>query len=107
LERVLWNLIDNAIKFTPQGGAITLTSRMIGNNISLSIRDTGMGISKQELPNLFLEFKRLEGSANTEGTGLGLFIVKTILEAHNGAISAESEEGAGTTFNILLPPVAK
>jgi signal transduction histidine kinase len=103
LERVLWNLIDNAIKFTPQGGAITLTSQMIGNNISLSIRDTGIGISKQELPNLFLEFKRLEGSANTEGTGLGLFIVKTILEAHNGAISAESEEGAGTTFNILLP----
>jgi signal transduction histidine kinase len=100
---VLWNLIDNAIKFTPQGGAITLTSRMIGNNISLSIRDTGIGISKQELPNLFLEFKRLEGSVNTEGTGLGLFIVKTILEAHNGAISAESEEGAGTTFNILLP----
>jgi signal transduction histidine kinase len=107
LERVLWNLIDNAIKFTPQGGAITLKSRMIGNNISLSIRDTGIGISKQELPNLFLEFKRLEGSANTEGTGLGLFIVKTILEAHNGAISAESEEGAGTTFNIVLPARAK
>jgi signal transduction histidine kinase len=76
---------------------------MIGNSISLSIRDTGVGIPKKELPNLFLEFKRLEGSANTEGTGLGLFIVKTILEAHNGAITAESEEGAGTTFNILLP----
>jgi signal transduction histidine kinase len=104
LERVLWNLIDNAIKFTPQGGTITLTSRMIGTNISLSIRDTGVGIPKQELPNLFLEFKRLGGSATIEGTGLGLFIVKNILEAHNGAISAESEEGAGTTFNILLPP---
>jgi signal transduction histidine kinase len=102
LERVLWNLIDNAIKFTPHGGAITLTSRMVGNNISLSIRDTGVGIPKPELPNLFLEFKRLEGSANTEGTGLGLFIVKTILEDHNGTITAESE-GAGATFNILLP----
>lgn len=104
LERVLWNLIDNAIKFTPQGGALTLTSRMIANNISLSIRDTGVGIPKEELPNLFLEFKRLTGSANIDGSGLGLFIVKTILDAHNGAITAESEEGAGTTFNILLPP---
>jgi signal transduction histidine kinase len=104
LERVLWNLIDNAIKFTPQGGAITLTSRMIANNISLSIRDTGVGIPKEELPNLFLEFKRLKGSANIDGTGLGLFIVKTILDAHNGAITAESQEGAGTTFNIILPP---
>ena len=104
LERVLWNLIDNAIKFTPQGGALTLTSRMIANNISLSIRDTGVGIPKEELPNLFLEFKRLKGSANIDGSGLGLFIVKTILDAHNGAITAESEEGAGTTFNILLPP---
>jgi signal transduction histidine kinase len=104
LERVLWNLIDNAIKFTPQGGAITLTSRMIANSISLSIRDTGLGIPKEELPNLFLEFKRLKGSANIDGTGLGLFIVKTILDAHNGSITAESQEGAGTTFNIVLPP---
>jgi signal transduction histidine kinase len=103
LERVIWNLIDNAIKFTPQGGAIALTSKMIANNISLSIRDTGVGIPKKELPNLFLEFKRLSGSANTDGTGLGLFIVKTILDSHNGAIKAESEEGVGTTFNILLP----
>ena len=102
LERVLWNLIDNDIKFTPQAGAITLTARMIGNNIAVSIRDTGIGIPKQELPNLFLEFKRLERSANTEGTGLGLFIVKTILEAHNGTITVESEEGSGTTFNLLL-----
>jgi signal transduction histidine kinase len=104
LERVLWNLIDNAIKFTPQGGAITLTSRMAGNNISLTIRDNGIGIPKQELPNLFREFKRLEGSANTEGSGLGLFIVKSILEDHDGTITAESEKGAGTAFNILLPP---
>lgn len=103
LERVLWNLIDNAIKFTPPGGAIALTSRMIGGSISLSISDSGVGIPKRELPNLFREFKRLEGSANTEGTGLGLFIVKTILDDHNGAITVQSEEGAGTTFNIELP----
>ena len=103
LERVLWNLIDNAIKYTPPGGAIALTSHMIAGKISLSISDSGIGIPRRELPNLFREFKRLEGSANTEGTGLGLFIVKTILDDHNGAITVESEEGAGTTFNLELP----
>jgi signal transduction histidine kinase len=103
LERVLWNLIDNAIKYTPPGGAIALTSRMSAGKISLSISDSGIGIPKRELPNLFREFKRLEGSASTEGTGLGLFIVKTILDDHNGAITVESEEGAGTTFKIELP----
>ena len=80
-----------------------LASRMIGGKISLSIRDSGIGIPKRELPNLFREFKRLEASTNTEGTGLGLFIVKTILDDHNGAITVESEEGAGTTFKVELP----
>jgi signal transduction histidine kinase len=103
LERVFWNLIDNAIKYTPAGGAIALTSRMIAGRISLSISDSGVGIPKRELPNLFREFKRLEGSANTEGTGLGLFIVKSILDDHNGTIAAESEQGAGTTFKLELP----
>jgi signal transduction histidine kinase len=103
LERVLWNLIDNAIKYTPPGGAIALTSRMSAGKISLSISDSGIGIPKRELPNLFREFKRLKGSGNTEGTGLGLFIVKTILDDHNGAITVESEEGAGTTFKVELP----
>jgi signal transduction histidine kinase len=61
-----------AIKFTPSGGAITLTSPMIANNsISLNIRDTGIGIPKEQLPHLFLEFKRLKRSANIDGTGLG------------------------------------
>jgi signal transduction histidine kinase len=103
LERVLWNLIDNAIKYTPPGGAIALTSRMVAGKISLSISDSGVGIPKAELPNLFREFKRFEGSANTEGTGLGLFIVKTILDDHNGTITVESDRGAGTTFKVELP----
>jgi two-component system phosphate regulon sensor histidine kinase PhoR len=76
---------------------------MVAGKISLSISDSGVGIPKAELPNLFREFKRLEGSANTEGTGLGLFIVKTILDDHNGAITVESEQGAGTTFKLELP----
>ena len=103
LERALWNLVDNAIKFTPPGGAITLTSRMTEDRISVSVQDSGMGIPKEELPSLFVEFQRLKGAANTEGTGLGLFIVKNIIEAHDGEITVESEDGAGTCFNISLP----
>lgn len=103
LERVFWNLIDNAIKFTAEGGTITVTSRMEGQNISMSISDSGIGIPKEELSSLFQEFKRLKGSANIEGAGLGLFIVKTILDSHDGTIKVESKEGAGTKFTVLLP----
>ena len=104
LQRALWNLVANAIKFTPSGGRISLRSRMVGNNISVKVIDSGPGIPKEELPRLFSEFKRLKTSTNTEGTGLGLFIVKTIVEAHNGTVSVESDEGVGSTFTILLPP---
>jgi signal transduction histidine kinase len=104
LQRALWNLVANAIKFTRSGGSITLRSRMVGNEICIEVTDSGPGIPREELPRLFSEFKRLKGSANTEGTGLGLFIVKTIVEAHNGTVAVESDEGVGTTFTILLPP---
>jgi signal transduction histidine kinase len=103
LERALWNLVDNAIKFTPPGGAITLTSRMTEDRISVTVQDSGVGIPKEELPSLFVEFQRLKGAANTEGSGLGLFIVKNIIEAHDGELTVESEDGAGTCFNISLP----
>jgi len=103
MQRALGNLVGNAIKFTPPGGGITVTSRMIKNDISIKVTDTGCGIPKEELAGLFSEFKRLKGTANIEGTGLGLFIVKTIVEAHDGTVSVESKEGAGTTFTMLLP----
>jgi signal transduction histidine kinase len=103
LERALWNLVSNAIKFTPSGGRITVSTRMIKKNISINVTDTGAGIPKEELSALFTEYRRLEGTANIEGTGLGLFIVKTIVEAHNGSVAVESEEGVGTTFTVLLP----
>jgi signal transduction histidine kinase len=104
LQRALWNLVANAIKFTHSGGSIRIRSRMVGNDISIEVIDSGPGIPREELPRLFSEFKRLKGSANTEGTGLGLFIVKTIVEAHNGSVAVDSDEGLGTTFTILLPP---
>jgi signal transduction histidine kinase len=103
MQRALGNLVGNAIKFTPPGGSITVTSRMIKNDISIKVTDTGCGIPKEEIAGLFAEFKRLKGTTNIEGTGLGLFIVKTIVQAHNGTVAVESNESVGTTFTMLLP----
>ena len=103
LQRVLWNLVSNAIKFTPTGGQITVTSAMTKNNIAIKVKDTGIGVAKNEISSLFSEFRRLNGAANIEGTGLGLFIVKTIVESHGGSVGVESEIQVGTTFTILLP----
>lgn len=101
LERVVWNLVDNAIKYTPAGGTIRVSSRMDNNHVCLSVQDNGCGIPEEDLPSLFCEFRRLENAANVEGTGLGLFIVKTIIEAHGGTVDVKSAKGA--TFSIRLP----
>jgi signal transduction histidine kinase len=103
LERVFWNLLGNAIKFTPKGGNITVTTRRDDGHIYVSFRDTGIGIPPNELPLLFSQFKRLKGSAKIEGTGLGLFIVKTIVEAHKGTVQVESLDGQGSTFTVRVP----
>ncbi len=103
LQRALWNLVANAIKFTPSGGSVTVTTGMRKKNVAIQVKDTGVGIPRDELPRLFSEFQRLDGTAHIEGTGLGLFIVKTIVEGHGGNVAVESEFGAGSTFTMLLP----
>ncbi len=103
LDRVFWNLIGNAIKFTSTGGKVTVSSRRDDEHVRVAIKDTGIGIPRDELPLLFSQFKRLKGSAKIEGTGLGLFIVKTIIEAHKGTVRAESGNGQGSTFTIRIP----
>jgi len=103
LDRVLWNLVGNAVKFTPMGGKITVTSRLANGHVCVSVKDTGRGISRDEVPLLFSEFRRLPGTAKIEGTGLGLFIVKTIVEAHGGTVHVESGEGQGSIFTIRFP----
>jgi signal transduction histidine kinase len=103
LQRALWNLVANAIKFTPSGGKVTVTTTTRKRKIAIAVKDTGVGISRAELPRLFSEFQRLNGTAHIEGSGLGLFIVKTIVESHGGHVDVESELGTGSTFTILLP----
>lgn len=103
LDRVFWNLIGNAIKFTPTGGKISVCCKRENEHILVAVQDTGIGIPREELPLLFTQFKRLSGAAKTEGTGLGLFIVKTIVEAHKGSIRVESVDGHSSTFIVRIP----
>lgn len=102
---VIRNLISNAIKFTESGGSIIVSSQIIGNKIGISVTDTGIGIKKEDLENLFNEFsnKTTIGTNDEKGTGLGLLLCKQFVELNKGTISAESELGIGSKFSIFLP----
>jgi two-component system phosphate regulon sensor histidine kinase PhoR len=103
VEQALLNLIHNAIKFTPPGGRIDVTARVDGNNLLVSVSDTGVGISPDDLPRVFERFYKADRARAGGGTGLGLAIAKHIVEAHGGRIWAESVEGKGSTFSFTLP----
>jgi heavy metal sensor kinase len=105
LKQVLLNLIANAIQYTPQGGEVFLSLKVIGKQARIIIRDTGPGIPAEDLPHIFDRFYRAEKSrtrSSTSGFGLGLSITKWIVEHHGGRIEVESKEGKGTTFVIWL-----
>jgi len=103
LAQTVDNLLANAIKFTPSGGEVTLTLEQKEDAVHLSVADTGVGIPEEELGRLFERFYRASTGTAMQGTGLGLPIVRSIVEAHGGTISVESEVGAGTTFEVDLP----
>jgi len=103
MGRVVSNLLDNAIKYTPAGTEVLVSLRVDGARIVLSVRDTGHGISPGDLPKLFEKYRRRASSGRIEGAGLGLYIVKHLVEAHGGAVRVESEVGRGTTFELSLP----
>lgn len=105
IERVFINLVSNAIKFTPEGGIINIKLSAENGFIHVSVKDTGIGIGKDDLPKLFNEFYRVENeiNQNVKGTGLGLSLVKNIVEAHKGSIEVNSEIGRGTVFHFKLP----
>jgi len=107
LERVFWNLMSNAIKFTAANGKITISTEAVRDQVRVKVSDTGIGISKDEMPLLFSEFRRLTGASTTEGSGLGLYIVKNIVKGHGGTIDVESELGAGATFILHFPIAGK
>jgi signal transduction histidine kinase len=105
LLRVLGNLVSNALRYTSAGGRITLGAACDGEQVALTVADTGEGIAAEHLPNIFERFYRADSSRTVEtgGSGLGLAIVRSIVEAHGGIVAVASEPGAGTTFSCRLP----
>ena len=105
IKIVLQNILDNAITYTPSGGEITIFIKKEERNVEIKIRDNGMGISDEDLQKVFTRFFRSKKAVHieTDRTGLGLFIAKEIILAHDGQINIESKEGVGTTVTVLLP----
>lgn len=106
LQQVFWNLLTNAIKFTPMEGSIEVSTQRAGSQIEISVRDSGEGISPEFLPRLFDRFSQADGSSKRKhgGLGLGLSIVKNLVELHGGSVHAESAgEGLGAMFVVRLP----
>lgn len=107
MERVIQNLIDNAIKFTPKGGDVSIQVEKVGTKFRFCVKDTGAGIGEQSLPFVFDRYKKLDtDTKNDTGAGLGLAIVKRILELHNLEIQVKSEKDKGTEFYFEIPMVA-
>lgn len=105
LRRALNNLIDNAIKYTPDGGTVTVSARAQGSDLVIGVRDTGLGISEENQKRLFERFRRVRRREHQRirGIGLGLFIVKSVAQRHGGDAWVESQEGVGSTFLIRIP----
>jgi two-component system, OmpR family, phosphate regulon sensor histidine kinase PhoR len=106
LAQILINLVDNAVKYTPSGGTVTVRARPIADGrIEASVSDTGIGIPRADLPRITERFYRVDRARSRElgGTGLGLAIVKHLVLAHGGDLTIDSEEGRGTTVRVLLP----
>jgi signal transduction histidine kinase len=107
-ERIRWvvaQLTDNAVKFTPQGGHVTLSAGLVAGSVRVSVADTGPGIPAEKLPELFEAFHQLDGSATRQqgGTGIGLALVKMIVDAHDARVTVETAAGEGSRFSFDLP----
>jgi signal transduction histidine kinase len=102
IQQVVCNLVGNAMKFTAPGGRITITARVEGDDVQVSVKDTGTGMSEEDLERIFEPYWQAQRTASL-GAGLGLKIAKGIVEAHGGRIWAESAIGEGTTFHFALP----
>jgi two-component system phosphate regulon sensor histidine kinase PhoR len=103
IRQTLTNLVHNAIKFNHPGGEATVSTRVDGESIVVRVSDTGIGISKEDLPHVFERFYKTDKARPTGGSGLGLAIAKHVVQAHGGSIRVQSEEGKGSTFSFSLP----
>lgn len=105
VQQVLGNLVDNAIKYTPTGGSITVNARENERAVSISVSDTGIGVPQGDVPRIFERFYRVDRARSRElgGTGLGLAIVKDIMDSHGGTISVQTRVNEGSTFTVTFP----
>lgn len=105
IELVLQNLVDNALKYTQNNGTITITVEQIGMYVRVGVRDSGIGVPKEQMGKLFTRFFRGANAVKlqTEGSGLGLFLVRNIIARHGGSVAVETEENKGSTFSFTLP----
>lgn len=109
VERAVANLIDNAIKYTPNGGSVQVGVQRVGDEVIISVKDTGLGIAEEDLPRLFRRHSRIprQEFKKIKGTGLGLFIVRSVAQRHQGRVWVESAPGQGSAFFLALPVSAK
>ncbi len=106
LQRLIMNIISNALNFTPAGGYVRITIDQRGGKVTIRIKDTGIGIAKEDLPHIFERLYRVDKARGRNGgTGLGLSIAKEIAEKHHGTINIESESGKGTLVTIVFPTI--
>jgi two-component system phosphate regulon sensor histidine kinase PhoR len=105
VSQALINLLDNAVKYTPEGGTITVGAEDKGDVIHVTVQDTGIGIPREDLDRIFERFYRVDKNRSREmgGTGLGLSIVKHIIQGHGGKVWAKSRIGEGSVFTFSLP----
>jgi histidine kinase len=105
IHQVLFNLLDNAVRFTPTGGRVTVSADRHDGSVDVHVADTGPGIGPEHLPRLFERFYRADSARSQRegGTGIGLAIARSVVEAHGGRIWAESEPGKGSVFTFELP----
>jgi signal transduction histidine kinase len=103
LEQVAANLVDNAVKYTPAGGRVTITASRDADGARVTVSDSGPGIPAADLPHVWERLFRGDASRSARGLGLGLSLVKAIVEAHGGSVAVQSPPGQGAAFSVVLP----